>query len=113
MGGFAVEYRLYKAGRLLKQDGTPPSEKEFIDHAIDNALEDRINFFGGNCQQSDGQRPRNLDNQFMAFAIGYADDNMRFDLVEQIAAELLAAGQLDEAAIQKIVASYALARAKT
>lgn len=108
LGGFAVEYKLYKAGRLLKQDGTPPSEKEFIDYAIGNARDDRISYFDGDHEKADGNWPAELDREFMAYAIRYADNRMRFGLVEQIAAELLASERLDNASIQKIVESHSL-----
>lgn len=43
LGGFAVEYLLYKADRLLNKDGVKPSEKEFIDFAFNNTEDDRGN----------------------------------------------------------------------
>lgn len=103
LGGFAVEYRLYRAGRLVKKDGKPPTEKEFIDYAIDNAIEDKINFYGSNRADRDGTWQPELDRRFMSFAIERAKTQMRFELVESIANALLASGKLDEAAINTIV----------
>jgi len=65
LGGFAAEYLLFKADRLQKQDGQPPSEKEFIDFAIGNASEDRINFFGADHSGPDGFWPEDVDRKFM------------------------------------------------
>jgi hypothetical protein len=103
LGGFAAEFRLYKAGRLIKQDGKPPTEKEFIDYAFDNAIEDKINFYDGNLADPDGSWPLKLDQKFMAYAIGRAENQMRFELVERIASALLASGRLDEVAINAVV----------
>ncbi len=105
LGGFAVEYLLFRAGRLVKQDGQPPTEKEFIDYAINNAVEDRINFFGHDCDEADGIWPPALDKKFIQFAIGRAENKMCLALVERIADALLAAEKLDEAAVQQIAGS--------
>lgn len=83
LGGFAAEYLLFKAERLVKPDGVPPTEKEFIDLAMDNAIEDRISFFGQDYPGSDAW-PRELDDKFISFAIGRAENEMRFELVERI-----------------------------
>jgi hypothetical protein len=102
LGGFAVEYLLFKAGRLVKQDGQPPTEKEFINYAIGNASEDRVSYFGTDLTSPSGVWPHENDSEFMNYAIGRAKNRMRFDLVERIAAALLDAGMLDENAILAI-----------
>src|SRR4051794_36699855 len=65
LGGFAVEYLLFRAARLVKQDGQPPTEKEFIDFAIDNAGDDRVSYFGRDCAGPHGHWPAELDREFM------------------------------------------------
>jgi hypothetical protein len=102
LGGFAAEYTLYRAGRLLQKSGNAPSEGEFIAYAIDNARHDQVGFFGGDFAEPDGQWPSELDERFMSYAIGHAEKQMRFDLVERIADALLSTGQLDEAAIKRL-----------
>ncbi|WP_157505442.1 hypothetical protein [Geminicoccus roseus] len=104
LGGFAAEYLLYKTGRLVKQDGCRPKEKEFIDYAIDNSNQDRISYFGEDLAQSDGQWPSDLDTEFMKYAIGWAD-KISLDVVEKIANALLASGELNTEALVKAVAA--------
>ena len=104
LGGFAAEYTLYRAGRLLKKSGEPPNEKEFINYAIGNAHDDRKAFFGQDFSGLDGGWPRELDERFISFAIGHAEQKMRFDVVERIADALLSAGHLDEARVQQLLA---------
>jgi hypothetical protein len=106
LGGFAAEYHLYRAGRLIRQDGMPPTEKEFIDYAFDNAVEDKINFYGSNLAEVDGTWPLELDQRFMSLAIRRAETGMRFELIESIANALLASGKLDEAALNTIVSLH-------
>jgi hypothetical protein len=57
LGGFVAKYRLYKAGRLLKQSGEAPSEAEFIKYVIGNAVDDRISFSGKDCTGPEGRWP--------------------------------------------------------
>ena len=102
LGGFAVEYLLFTSNRLVKQDGRPPTEKEVIDFAMDNANDDRISYFGRDCAGPNGRWPVELDCEFMSHAIGRAKNNMNLGLVERIADALLATGDLDEDAIRKI-----------
>src|SRR4051812_16781244 len=52
LGGFAAEFVLYRASRLVKEDGQPPTEKEFLDHVFNNAVEDRISYFGQDLSTS-------------------------------------------------------------
>ena len=100
LGGFAVEYRLYQEGRLLKKDGNAPSQKEFMDTSIDNASDDRKSYFGGDFSK-DGLWPAEMDKEFMSYAIGFAD-RMDFERVERIATALLEAGKLTEEEIVKL-----------
>ncbi len=61
LGGFAAEYLLYIAGRLVKQDGTAPSESEFIDHAYRNAAR-TLRRFGSTTQAPLNRRFWDLPN---------------------------------------------------
>lgn len=102
LGGFAVEYLLFRANRLVKQDGRPPTEKEFVDSAIDNASEDRVGYFGQDLVGTNGRWPKKLDEEFVKYSIDRAENSMNFGLVERIAVALLAAGKLDEDSIRRI-----------
>lgn len=106
LGGFAAEYSLYKTGRLVKQDGGKPSQKEFIDYAINNANDDRIAFFNGDFRQPDGYWPIKKDSKFMYDAMYWADRRMSFAFVEQVAAELLSSDELDGDTVTKIAATH-------
>lgn len=99
LGGFASEYRLYRAGRLLKTDGSVPTEKEFIDNVFANAREDRVAFF---TVDADFDFTKAEDTDFMKWAIGRAENRMRFELVERIADALLAKGILTEDEIKAL-----------
>jgi hypothetical protein len=101
VGGFGVEYRLFRQGRLLQQDGTAPTEVEFIDRAYKNAAEDFPAFWRSTQIPGAGLTDRDRDWIFMNEAIRLATHVMRLDRVERIAAALLAADFLDEAAILK------------
>jgi hypothetical protein len=102
LGGFGAEYRLYKSGRLMKHDGVPPTEKEFIDYSIGNARDDWVSFFGEGRRDANGGWPGELDRQFMSYAIGQADGDMQFEIVERIAEALISAGKLDGATVVTI-----------
>lgn len=103
LGGFAAEYLLYAARRLVKQDGSEPTEKEFIDHAYGNARDDFEAFWTYQAGSSDpdivGKSQEDMDRQFMNYAIGQAKNGMAVDAVERLADTLLARVTLDEQAI--------------
>lgn len=92
LGGFSAEYILFTSGLLLNADGSSPTEKQFIDQSMDNAIIDRINFFKINygLDVDASNVPVHLDERFMSYAIGRAKDKMPFDAVERIANSLIA-----------------------
>jgi len=102
-GGFAAEYRLYISKRLLKEDGQAPTEKEFIDYAVGNSYDDRISYFGKAALAPLGAFSKAQDLEFMSYAIGRAQNKMRFELVERIADALFAAGTLNADDLRAIV----------
>lgn len=108
LGGFAAEYLLYVAGRLVKQDGTTPSEKEFIDHAYGNASQDFDTFWTNHAGSADPavlQMTRvDMDRDFMNYAIGRAKNGMSLDVVERLADALLKSIKLDGLAVLSAVA---------
>lgn len=67
--GFAIEYLLFKAGRVVSADGNLVTEKAFIDAALNNATEDRISFFGSDHMQEDGTWPATMDSDYMNYGI--------------------------------------------
>ena len=103
LGGFAAAYVLFKRGRLLKEDGTRPTEKEFLNHAANNSFVDRQSFFGCDALIKDSQFDIEQDRQFMKYAVGRATNNMRFDFVELIADALLLRGRLEGHDLEAII----------
>ena len=102
VGGFAAEYVLFKAGRLEKEDNTAPTEKEFINHAADNAHDDRISYFGRDCREG-GYWPEEMDRYFMKHAVQYAEHEMDFKKVEAVAGALFQANKLTQAQIDQLL----------
>lgn len=104
LGGFGVEYLLYRKGRLLKEDGRPPTEKEFINRAFRNSAEDYADYWrcrsGLAATLSEEQR----DWVFMNEAIGRANAQVDASVVARIAVALLAADMLDEEAVKATIA---------
>ena len=100
LGGFAAEYLLYAAGRLVKEDGALPTQKEFIDHAYTNAAEDYEAFWTNYAGSSDptklGMTEYDMDKQFINCALGRAKDGMSLVVVERLAEALLAANTLSQ-----------------
>ena len=107
LGGFAAEYLLYAAGRLVKEDGTLPTEKEFIDYAYKNAIDDFesfwINHAGSNEPTKLAMTEYDMEKQFMNYAIGRANNEMSLVVVEGLAEKLLAANTLAEEDILQAV----------
>lgn len=96
LGGFAAELILYNAGGLLKEDGTVPTQKEFIDYAYRNAADDFVSFWGTGEPSAVGKNQTQMDCEFINFATGRAKNEMRTHGVERIADALLAANKLTE-----------------
>ena len=100
LGGFAAEYLLYVADRLLKEDGALPTEKEFIDYAYRNAVDDFKLFWTYHAGSSDpitlGIDQREMDDKFIKYAVGRAKNEMSLELVEHVADALLAANTLGQ-----------------
>ena len=100
LGGFAAEYLLYELGRLVKEDGMPPTEKEFVHYAYRNAHDDFDLFWKyylGSSQPGDlGMSQKEMDEKFIDYAVGFAKNRMSFDVVERVASALVAAGSLDQ-----------------
>lgn len=103
LGGFAAEYLLYKAGHLVKSDGSPLTEKEFIDLAYNNASDDYEKFWmahkGSADPQKLGMTKVDMDRLFIDYAVGRAN-RMHFGEVKQLAEALQEAGKLDEQGVR-------------
>jgi hypothetical protein len=106
LGGFAAEYILFRANRLRKQDGTAPSEKDFINYGMTNASDDLAAFYGDDIQKLNDDVREKLHRDFMSAAIKYAERNMQFRLVEQIADALLKTDHLYEADVNSVVQEF-------
>lgn len=107
LGGFAAEYLLYKLGRLVKQDGEKPSEKEFIDYAYRNAKEDFDQFWkytAGSCDPEElGISEKEMDRKFIACAMELANNSMSIDVIERVVSALVAAGTLDQEDVNRAI----------
>lgn len=72
-GAFAVEYRQYREGRLVDDQGKPVDERQFVQIALgSNAHEDKVRFFGANLEQPDLRWPKPYDEVFMRRGISLA-----------------------------------------
>lgn len=96
LGGFAAEYILYRAGRIVNEDGTSMSESQFIQYAYGNAAQDFAAFWATFNLPHLNKTQKELDEQFMSFAIGMAQQDMNAVTVERIADALLGAQKLTE-----------------
>lgn len=101
-GGFAAEYILYRAERIRKEDGSLPTEKEFIDLAANNASDDRLAFMGLPVG-SDVDIPKAVDQKFMNLAVHYAKRFIDVAKLEALADALLAEDKLSEERINAIL----------
>ena len=110
LGGFAAEYLLYRSGRLVKQDGEVPSEKEFIDYAYRNANEDFELFWkysAGTCDPEALQISQEaMDRKFIDCAAAFAENSMSLDVIERLAGALLKAGSLDQEDVNRAIGQY-------
>lgn len=104
-GGFAVEYLLFKSGKIV--DGTQRriSQKEFISAAMTNAERDKRSFFNGNFVESGGTWPAHMDTEFMTHAIAEVVPRLqlRQAAVIRIAHDLDCKGYLTKAEIDAVV----------
>ena len=107
LGGFAAEYMLYKQGRLVKEDGMLPTEKEFVHYAYENARDDFELFwkyFSGSSQPEELEMSqKEMDGKFINYAVGFAKNKMSFYVVERVASALMAAGTLDQEEVNQVI----------
>lgn len=73
LGGFAIEYALFKAGNIVDSSGVEVTESAFVQQAMKNASGDKQQFFKGDFVESDGTWPAEMDTLFMTEAIKFAD----------------------------------------
>lgn len=99
LGGFAAEFLLYSAGRLVNEDGTSPTESEFIQYAYRNVALDFVAFWGTDNPTLLNKSQKEMDFEFMNYAVGQAKHYMKADAVERIADALLATEKLTEAEV--------------
>lgn len=103
--GFAVEYLLFQADRLLAEDHTPLSEKSFIGESMKNSSEDKILFFGSNEMLADNTWPEELDWIYMNYAIGRVVPMLSPMLkqIEKLAAALEMQGKVEQEQIEHLL----------
>ena len=104
-GGFAVEYLLYQSGRIADSNGLPITERSFIDASIDNARRDKLSFFDGDFAETDGCWPKEMDTEFMNYAIDKLVPRMRqhFQKIEALASALEEKSKLGRDEIEAII----------
>lgn len=73
LGGFAIEYLLFKAGNIVDCTGAAITESAFIQQAMKHASGDKQQFFKGDFMESDGTWPAAMDTLFMNEAIKLAN----------------------------------------
>ena len=101
-GGFAAEYLLFKKGYIKM------SERKFLNTVFNNAVRDRISFFGGDFCQDDGFWPRKKDEEFKDFAIKQVAPLLitEFPVMETVVSELVLKRKLNSKNIQKIIKKH-------
>ena len=67
-GGYAAELILFGLNMLGDENRNPLTEKAFIDAAIDNATEDKLQFFGAENAPTDGVWSDEQDREYMEYA---------------------------------------------
>ena len=93
--GYAVEYNLFLAQRLVDAAGVALLERAFIQKAIgNNAAFDKRQFFDEDREQSDGDWPKNDDLEFMETGQKMAL-KIPMDIVFSVATALLNERHLD------------------
>lgn len=111
--GFAVEYLLYDAGRLVDGLGAPVDERGFIQVATgQNAFEDKERFFDANYEQPDKTWPKECDRAFMNHAIALSPLFL-MPLVTELAEALLIERRLECPRIIEIGAKHLPSMAST
>lgn len=101
--GFAAEYLLFKAGRIVDSLGVQISEKAFIDASMNNAREDKVSFFGIDHMRN-GLWPEHMDREYMFYAMNRVAPKLSpaFAKLEMFAVALEAQSRLDRAEIEAI-----------
>jgi hypothetical protein len=103
---YAVEYKLYKAGRLTNAAGVVIDEKTFIQLAIgNNAVLDKIKFFGEDRERPDKTWPADDYRAFMTAGHQIAG-GLPMDLVVALAEAMLNERRVERARILEIAAPF-------
>ncbi|MCK9687280.1 M50 family metallopeptidase [Scleromatobacter humisilvae] len=66
-GGYAVEFILYRSGRLMLPTGAKLTDKDFINLGMANAWDDKKSFFGADHGGDAKSWPLEMDSEFMTF----------------------------------------------
>lgn len=105
LGGFAIEYLLFKAGNIVDSTGAAITESVFVQQAMKNASSDKQQFFKGDFMESDGTWPAEMDTLFMKEAIKFADrlHTNVWPKVVALAEVLVSEQQVDRADIELIL----------
>ncbi len=105
LGGFAIEYLLFKAGNIIDSTGAVITESAFVQQAMKHASGDKQQFFKGDFMEPDGTWPAEMDTLFMKEAIKLADrlhPNF-WPRVVALAETLVAQRQVDQDEIELIL----------
>jgi hypothetical protein len=109
-GGYAVEFLLYKAGRLRTPNGVGLTDRDFINLGMANAWDDKKSFFGADHAGEDKAWPAELDTEFMTFGYQRVAPPLqsKMAVIEAIALRLDAASRLTGDEVRGILAEYGL-----
>jgi hypothetical protein len=103
---YAVEYNLFRAGRLANAAGDPITEKAFIHIAIgNNAALDKVKFFGEDREGPSKTWPAADDRVFMTAGQQIAG-SLSMDLVVALAEAMLNEHRVERAKILEIAAPF-------
>jgi hypothetical protein len=103
---YAVEYNLYRAGRLTNAAGVVIDEQTFIHLAIgNNAALDKIKFFGEDREGPDKTWPASDDRAFMTAGHQLAG-SLPMDLAVALAEAMLNERRVERARLLEIAAPF-------
>ncbi|MFG6488271.1 hypothetical protein ACG04R_16410 [Roseateles sp. BYS78W] len=109
-GGFAIEYLLWSASRTVGPDGVALTEKQFIDVTMNNASDDKQNYFSGNHADADGVWPKEMDEEFIRRGKNVVANQLRqyMDVIETLALRLDQANKLSGTEVEQILADHGI-----
>ncbi len=87
---YCVEHILFHSHQLVDGHGQALAEAPFVATAMHNAQQDKVVFFGSDHCQPDGMWPREMDEEFISFALRKMAPQLQanFRKIEHLAASI-------------------------